>query len=99
MANIQVVFNNGRLSLTGHLTMLSVPGLEVQIKEIADGFGKEVLLDLSATDHNDTAGLAWLLNFKGQLLRANKQLYIENAPSSLRKLSQLSDADKILGLN
>lgn len=96
---VTLSYSDNVLSLQGHLTMESVPALQKQLAAVKKDFGKVVTVDLSKTQHNDTAGLAWLINLKADLVRDKMQLIVENAPESLKKLSRLSDADKILSIN
>lgn len=98
-APVTLTYSEDVLSLQGHLTMGSVPALQKQAQAIKKRFGKVVTVDLSGTEHNDTAGLAWLINLKAELMRDKVQLIVENVPESLKKLSRLSDADKILSIN
>lgn len=78
--------------------METVPLLEKQITKLIMQFKDPLTIDLAQTDHNDTAGLALLINLKAELLKINVGILIDNAPESLKKLSRLSDADKILAL-
>lgn len=98
-AQIEVNFSDNVLFLKGHLTMGSVPCLSKKIASFSDRFAKEVIIDLAQTDGNDTAGLAWLVNMKADLRKKGISLVLENVPQSLRKLSRLSDADKILSIS
>jgi ABC-type transporter Mla MlaB component len=98
-SHIDLDFSNNILSLKGHLTMASVPLLEKQVSALRKQFKDPLTIDLSETDHNDTAGLAWLINTKAELLRDKITIKVENVPESLKKLSRLSDADKILAIN
>lgn len=98
-APVTLSFADDVLSLQGHLTMASVPALQKQLASAKKHFGKVVTVDLKNTDHNDTAGLAWLINLKAELMGDKIQVIVENVPESLKKLSRLSDADKILAIN
>jgi ABC-type transporter Mla MlaB component len=99
LPTLDIDYSDNRLSLKGHLTMESVPSLDKRLLSYRKQFNDPLTIDLAQTDHNDTAGLAWLINVKAELIKKNITIKVENAPESLKKLSRLSDADKILGLD
>ena len=97
-SEVDLTFTDNTLVLKGHLSMETVPLLEKQITKLSTQFNDPLTIDLRHTDHNDTAGLALLINLKAELLKVKVSIVIDNAPESLKKLSRLSDADKILAL-
>ena len=92
------VYGNGRLVLSGPLTVDTVPMLVEQVKRLQSKFANNLEVDLAATANNDTAGLAWLINFKAAITQSGGQLKVVNTPSSLMKLSRLSDAHRVLDI-
>jgi len=97
-SQVDLTFTDNTLVLKGHLTMETVPLLQKQITKLSTQFKDPLTIDLAQTDHNDTAGLALLINLKAELIKVKVAIVIDNAPESLKKLSRLSDADKILAL-
>lgn len=56
----------------------------------------QVTVDLKATKRADTAGLAWLLNLKRDLLTQVEAVKIINVPQKLLNLADLSGAQALL---
>ena len=58
----------------------------------------ELIFDLAALEHVDTAGLAWLLQQLGQAKNANIQVKLRNTPQQLKSLALVSDVFTLLPL-
>jgi phospholipid transport system transporter-binding protein len=58
----------------------------------------ELIFDLTALEHVDTAGLAWLLQQLGQAKNANIQVKLRNTPQQLKSLALVSDVFALLPL-
>lgn len=56
----------------------------------------EIVFDLAAVAHVDTAGLAWLLQQIGQAKNANTQVKLRNTPQQLKSLAIVSDVFTLL---
>ncbi|MDT0595984.1 STAS domain-containing protein [Glaciecola petra] len=56
----------------------------------------QLTIDLQETKRADTAGLAWLLNLKRDLLKHIKTVTIINVPQKLLNLADLSGAQSLL---
>ena len=93
---INLTFAADCLKPDGSLTIESVPAIDKLAQQYQKQLGKLVKFDLADASNNDTAGLAWLINFKAGLKKSGKALQLINVPDSLKKLSKLSDADKLL---
>lgn len=63
-------------------------------KELASA--KQITVDLQAIKRADTAGLAWLLNLKRDLLTHISIVHIINVPQKLLNLAELSGAQSLL---
>ncbi|MFC3649779.1 STAS domain-containing protein [Planctobacterium marinum] len=96
---ITLTYHEGCLKPEGSLTIESVPCADKQIVPLLSQFNEVVKLDLAAAENNDTAGLAWLINLKANLKKSGKSLQLLNVPNALKKLSKLSDADKLLEID
>ena len=58
----------------------------------------DIVFDLAAVAHVDTAGLAWLLQQLGQANKANIQVKLRNTPQQLKSLALVSDVFALLPL-
>ena len=97
--NISLHFSRNTLYLQGHLTVETMPIAEEKFSKLEEQFNESLTIDLAKADRIDTACLAWLINVKSRLHRNNITIKVQNASESLKKLSRLSDADKVLAIN
>ncbi len=58
----------------------------------------ELIFDLTALEHVDTAGLAWLLQQLGQAKNANIQVKLRNTPQQLNSWALVIDVFALLPL-
>ena len=90
---------SGTLSLTSDLDRqsLSVDGWEklgsAEHKKLKSG--GNVTFDLSRLGHIDSAGLAWLLNFKRDASLDNVTVTFASIPDRLKQLALLSGVESI----
>jgi phospholipid transport system transporter-binding protein len=87
--------NDGSLSLSGALTFDTVTALYVQTSASSHSGN----VDLSGVSSVDSAGLALLLEWQSSANKRNTTLAFINAPSDLRRLAALSEANGLLGLD
>lgn len=87
--------NDGSLSLSGALTFDTVAALYVQTSASSHSGN----VDLSRVSSVDSAGLALLLEWQSSANKRNITLAFINAPSDLRRLAALSEANGLLGLD
>lgn len=76
--------------------METVPDAERQLCALRSKLNSSFEVDLADIDTADTAGIAMLINLKARYDKNNSVVGLINASESLKKLSKLSDADKLL---
>lgn len=86
------------IHISGELNASSVPE---RLRESAHWFGdgSEVVLDLAAVEHADSAGVALLLDWLRQARAANVGLTFVNAPAQMRAIIDFCALDAILPLH
>ncbi|MEM0909517.1 MAG: STAS domain-containing protein [Pseudomonadota bacterium] len=57
---------------------------------------QKITVHMDEIKNADTAGLAWLLNFKRDALKVNKECTFVKVPPKIIELAKLSGADKLL---
>ena len=87
--------SDGVLSLSGDIVIASVPGIE---KQLLTSLKNTTTVDLSGAMRIDSAGLALFINLFEFARQKGQQIALSNVPESLVKLSKLSSAESLLGL-
>jgi phospholipid transport system transporter-binding protein len=95
--------DNGHFTLTGHLNRNTVPSFWLTAlvdlaKQGAKANHQPVVLDLSAIEDVDTAGLAWLINLLKACRGQNIPLELQNIPETLINLAKISDVHSFLSV-
>lgn len=83
------------LSLSGDIVIASVPDIE---KQLLNSLNNITSIDLSGTARIDSAGLALFINIFESARQKGQEITLANVPESLVKLSKLSSAESLLGL-
>jgi ABC-type transporter Mla MlaB component len=98
MADIAALatLGEGRCSITGVLTLESVPGLWKQL--MGSGLlGNTREADLTGITDGDSAGLAMLVAWRAHRLAAGGTLAFEGLPPRILALARLTSAEAALG--
>lgn len=82
------------MSLPASLDLHSVPGLLKQ----ADALAASGTLDLSAVQHADSAGIAFLVELARRAKRQGKGLRFTGAGTQVRRLTAFFELDPLLDL-
>nr|VFK46486.1 MAG: ABC-type transporter Mla maintaining outer membrane lipid asymmetry, MlaB component, contains STAS domain [Candidatus Kentron sp. TC]VFK48950.1 MAG: ABC-type transporter Mla maintaining outer membrane lipid asymmetry, MlaB component, contains STAS domain [Candidatus Kentron sp. TC]VFK60674.1 MAG: ABC-type transporter Mla maintaining outer membrane lipid asymmetry, MlaB component, contains STAS domain [Candidatus Kentron sp. TC] len=77
----------GKISLSGELTFISVPGLLRKGKNLFPDTDK-ITLDLGEVVHSDSAGLALMVEWLRQSKIQNKTLEFQNIPKQMLSLAK-----------
>ena len=88
----------GQCALSGTVTFETVEGLWKQSARLlaSAAAGGEVTLDLAGVQRVDSAGLALLVDWKGQLLARGSRLRFAAVPPRLLAIARISDAEFLL---
>lgn len=87
-------FENGVLTLSGSLTMATVPALLPEgVAHLEKG---DMLVDLSGVELVDSAAVGLLLGWLRAAQRHQRQLRLTGAPEDLVSLAQLYGVDRLL---
>jgi phospholipid transport system transporter-binding protein len=86
---------DGELAIHGDLNTQSVmalwPSYQDELSKVS-----ALTINLSALEKFDTAGLAWLLQLKGECKKQGITFGLKNIPSGVQSLARISDVEEIL---
>ncbi len=86
--------DDGRLVLTGRLTMSTVPKLyEAGLKQLA---GEDLVVDLAGVEAVDSAAISMLLGWARAAQKNGRKLSVANMPDDLVSLGHLYGVDEML---
>ncbi len=89
--------DDGRLYLTGELSMATVPGLLAQRRLFA---GKdELTIDLGGVERADSAGVALLVKWQRDARAQQRVISFQNIPPQMLAIARVSGVDELLSLN
>ncbi len=88
---------DGRLLVSGELSMATVPGLLGQSHWQAGD--TEICIDLQAVERADSAGVALLVEWQRTAYQQQRQIRFQNIPSQMLAIARLSGVDELLALN
>ena len=89
--------DDGRLHLTGELSMETVSGLLAQRQLFA---GKdELTIDLQGVERADSAGVALLVWWQREVHQQQRIISFQNIPSQMLAIARVSGVDELLSLN
>jgi phospholipid transport system transporter-binding protein len=94
-AQLQKV-EEGRLSLSGELSMDTVPALLAQ-NNLRDTQG-EISVDLQNVERADSAGVALLIEWQRSARQQQKTIHFQNIPPQMLAIAHLSGVDELLAL-
>lgn len=89
--------DDGRLHLTGELSMETVPGLLAQRQPFAGG--DEITIDLEGVERTDSAGVALLVWWQREANLSQCKIAFENIPPQMLAIARVSGVDELLTLN
>lgn len=91
------VADDGRLLVSGELSMATVPGLLHQAHwQTGDA---EIYIDLQGVERADSAGVALLVEWQRDASRQQRSISFQNIPSQMLAIARLSGVDELLALN
>lgn len=94
--------SEGQFSVSGSLdrdsVMICWPGKQQTLQSLQKS-KSDLTLDLSAVEHVDTAGLAWIIHLTRECQAKQIKLSLLNTPEGLINLAKLSSVDEVLPLN
>ena len=89
--------DDGRLVLSGELSMATVPTLLAQGLHSAEA--AEVRVDLQGVTRADSAGVALLIEWQRAARRQQRRLRFQNIPPQMLAIARLCGVDELLALN
>jgi ABC-type transporter Mla MlaB component len=96
MSNINLT-SDGKLTITGNLNTDSVMELWPNYPSVLKNL-KELNIDLGSVENFDTAGLAWLLELRGECEQQHIPFSLINTPDRIKSLANLSQVSSLLSL-
>jgi phospholipid transport system transporter-binding protein len=96
MSGVQLT-SDGTLTISGSLNTDSVMRLWPEYQQDLNKVN-QLTVDLSAIDHFDTAGLAWLLQLRGECEKQNIAFSLINTPENIISLADISQVKALLSL-
>lgn len=91
MSDARITADDAGLVLRGHLTFVTVPGLERQVRPLWQGLPEHARVALDDTGRIDSAGLAFLVTLWRQARHRGHFLVFEPVPARLEPLLELYD--------
>jgi phospholipid transport system transporter-binding protein len=89
----------GLFRFVGDLTFDTAPNASEEALSLFAAVGGELLIDLQAVSHTDSAGIALLIEWVRQAKKKNKTLQFLNVPAQMLAIAQVSGLDQILPLS
>lgn len=89
--------DNNRLSVSGELSMATVPALLLQ-NGLRDMRG-DIVVDLQNVERADSAGVALLIEWQRTARQQQQTIRFQNIPSQMLAIARLSGVDELLALN
>jgi phospholipid transport system transporter-binding protein len=89
---------DGEFTLSGNFNRESLAGamhFDAFDSEIAN---TTVRIDMSAVEHCDTAGLAWMINMLKYLSQRDISWTLAHIPETLTKLAKISDLEHLISV-
>lgn len=98
MSSQLAVAEDGRLLLSGELSMSTVPELLKQdcFQPAAEG---EIRIDLQAVQRADSAGVALLIEWQRAAHQQQRSISFHGIPAQMLAIAQLSGVDELLSLS
>ena len=90
--------DDGRLLLTGELSMDTVPELLKQ-GHLQNGSDAQIRVDLQGVERADSAGVALLVEWQRAASCQQRSISFQNIPSQMLAIARLSGVDELLALN
>jgi phospholipid transport system transporter-binding protein len=89
----------GYFSLKGDLNRNTIPSVSkmFSVKSNKNQI-QDIVLDMSAVKHTDTAGLAWLMNILKDTRQLGIKCDLKDIPKTLVNLAKISDVDSFLSV-
>ncbi len=88
--------NGGPLQVKGALTFATVPALAALIETWAVSEEKPIVVDLSSVSHSDSAGLALLLQWVGDVRSVGGELRFINIPDQVEDFIRINGLAQLL---
>ena len=95
---IDTTDNSWRVSLEGELDVSTADELKKYLHKIVDEKNIDIRLNLENLDYIDSTGLGVMIGILKRLKIENKEVYIENPKSNVRKIFNITGLDKIFKL-
>jgi len=98
-AAAELAVEGGRLRLAGVLELSTVAAVLEPGRRAIDGVtGERAVLDLSAVQRSDSAGLALVVDWLRTARRRGLDLAIEGTPRQLADIARVSGLERLMGL-
>lgn len=88
--------NGDPLRVEGALTFATVPALAALVRTWAASDEDPIVVDLSGVSHSDSAGLALLLQWAGELHGAGKEIKYTNIPDQVEDFIRINGLAELL---
>lgn len=89
--------DDGRLLLSGELSMATVPAL-LKHDHLQSGGEGEICIDLQDVQRADSAGVALLIEWQRAARQQQQTIRFQNIPSQMLAIARLSGVDELLSL-
>ena len=89
--------DDGRLLVSGELSMATVPGLLRQAHWQAGD--AEICIDLQGVERADSAGVALLVEWQRTARQQQRNIRFQSIPPQMLAIARLSGVDELLALN
>ena len=87
---------DGTYEMHGRLTFVSVPGLLSAARQWRQQQAGDVVIDMKAVSHADSAGLALMVEWLGLAQQQQRRLVFVNIPAQLATLIRLSGLEQLI---
>lgn len=90
---------NGRFEMHGRLTFASVPSLLAGARQWQQDSAHDIVIDMQAVSHADSAGLALMVEWLNLAQQQNRKLQFVNIPVQLSNLIRISGLEQLIPVN
>ena len=88
--------NSWKVYLEGELDVSTAEELKKSLHKLVDEKNIDIKLNLEKLDYIDSTGLGVMIGILKRLKIENKEVYIENPKSNVRKIFNITGLDKIV---
>ncbi|MCI6610594.1 MAG: STAS domain-containing protein [Ezakiella sp.] len=95
---MQIEKVNGVFYLKGEFDIFHTNNVEAELLE-AHNMDEDMILDFSGVSFMDSTGLGILISLSKELEQTGKKVIIQNVTKRIKKVFEITELDKVFGIN